>query len=76
VVVEKDCEEEGDYGEEELEHERLIWSSHSYLGRSWRDAYEIDDDAYIESRRPLKLYQRVTGRVLSSGPYDLLVGVE
>jgi len=42
-----------------------------YLGRSWRDAYEIDGLARVSSPQPLELYQVVRARVTAADAYDL-----
>jgi len=42
-----------------------------YLGRGWREAFEIDGLAEVRSPRPLELFSRVRARALSADAYDL-----
>jgi ribosomal protein S12 methylthiotransferase len=42
-----------------------------YLGRSWRDAYEIDGIVRVHSLRELPLYQRMNVRITAADSYDL-----
>lgn len=45
--------------------------THVYLGRSWRDAYEIDGQVRVSSTRPLDLYRLIRARVTAADAYDL-----
>lgn len=45
---------------------------HCYLGRSWRDAYEIDGLVRVVSSSELPLFHRVRVRITDADGYDLI----
>ncbi|MBN2082601.1 30S ribosomal protein S12 methylthiotransferase RimO [bacterium] len=46
-----------------------------YIGRSWREAFEIDGLVEVRSASPLELFTRVRARVVSAEAYDLYTEV-
>ncbi len=57
---------------EDVDEEEPEGEGHVYLGRSWRDAHEIDGIARVHATCELPLYQRVRARITAADSYDLI----
>lgn len=67
VLLEEDATEDAEGDQKSVDAE----AQYVYVGRSWRDAYEIDGLVRVSSTRPLELYTRVRARVTGADAYDL-----